>query len=109
MEITTFINRITIACKEKGLTRTEWARDFGISEATVRNWIRNGNFPSVEIVNRIASYFGVSMEFLLGIDEPKIDDIDFLILTKLKKLTPEQKKLVIAVEDSLFKEQEKRP
>lgn len=107
MDISTFINRLNIACTNKGLTRTEWARDFGISEATVRNWIRNGNFPSVDIVYNIARYFGVSIEYLIGVDEPEIEDIDFLILTKLKKLSEEQKKFLIAVEDSLLKEEKK--
>ena len=45
-----FIKRLELCCKEKGMARTKWAKEFGISEATIRNWIRRGNMPSAEII-----------------------------------------------------------
>ena len=78
MDVMDFINRIEICCKEQGTTRTAWAKKIGFPESTIRNWIRNGNMPSVEIVYKFANYFGVTMEYLLNCPESEIDDTDFL-------------------------------
>lgn len=100
-----FIKRLNLCCKEKGMTRTEWARDFGIPEATIRNWIRRGNMPSAEIIYNIAKYFGVPIEYLLDGKEYPIDDETFIMLLKFQKLTPEQKKILLTVAESLTKEE----
>ena len=85
---------------------TTFAKDFGISESTIRNWIRNGNMPSAEIVYNMAVYFGVPMEYLLNGTESKVDDADFVMLLKMKKLSAEQKKMLIAVADSLINQKD---
>ena len=42
------------------------------------------------------------MEYLIAGNETELDDTDFLILLKIKKLSAEQKKMLIAVADSLI-------
>lgn len=106
MDVKDFINRLEMCCKEQGTTRTAWAKQIGFPESTIRNWIRNGNMPSVEIVYKFANYFGVTMEYLLNCPEAKIDDTDFLMLLKMKKLSAEQKKMLIAVADSFINQKD---
>ena len=107
MNVNDFINRLEMCCKEQGTTRTAWAKKIGFPEATIRNWIRKGNFPSVDIVYKFANYFGVTMEYLLNCPESEIDDTDFLMLLKMKKLSAEQKKMLLAVADSFINQSEK--
>lgn len=106
MDVKDLVNRIELCCKEQGTTRTAWAKKIGFPESTIRNWIRNGNMPTVDIVYKFANYFGVSMEYLLNCPEADIDDTDFLILLKMKKLSAEQKKMLIAVADSLINQKD---
>lgn len=103
LDVNEFVKRLELCCKEQGLTRTTWAKKIGFPESTIRNWLRNGNMPSAEIVYNFAQYFGVPMEYLLTGDESKLDDIDFVMLLKFKKLSAEQKKMIIAATDSLLK------
>lgn len=103
LDVNEFVKRLELCCKEQGLTRTTWAKKIGFPEATIRNWIRNGNMPSAEIVYNFAQYFGVPMEYLLTGDESKLDDIDLVMLLKFKKLSEEQKKMIIAATDGLLK------
>ena len=97
-----FLDRLAFCIKEKGLNRTTFAKDFGISESTIRNWIRNDYIPPADTVYKLANYFGVPMEYLIVGNETELDDTDFLILLKIKKLSAEQKKMLIAVADSLI-------
>ena len=106
MDVKDFVNRLEMCCKEQGTTRTAWAKKIGFPEATIRNWIRNGNMPSVEIVYKFANYFGVTMEYLLNCPESKVDDTDFVMLLKMKKLSAEQKKMLLTVADSFIKQNE---
>jgi transcriptional regulator with XRE-family HTH domain len=103
LNVNEFVKRLEICCKEQGLTRTTWAKKIGFPESTIRNWLRNGNMPSAQIVYNFANYFGVPMEYLLKGEESKLDDIDFVMLVKFKKLSAEQKKMIIAATDSLLK------
>lgn len=98
-----FVNRLEMCCKQKGITRTQFAHDFGIPESTIRNWLRNGNFPSAKILYNMAQYFGVPMEYLLTGDETKLDDTDFVMLLKFMKLSPEKKKIAISLIETLGK------
>ena len=86
MDVKDFINRLDMCCKAQGLKRTQFARDFGIPESTIRNWLRNGNFPNGT--------------------ETEIDDTDFMLLLKIKKLSAEQKKMLAVVADSLINQKE---
>ena len=60
--------------------------------------------PSVDIVYTIAQYFGVPIEYMLTGGETKLDDQDFVMLLKFKKLSPEKKKIAINLIETLGKE-----
>lgn len=58
-------------CKEKNVTPTRAALEIGISKATPTTWKKRGLTPQGETLNKIASYFGVSTDYLLGnVSEP---------------------------------------
>jgi repressor LexA len=62
------MNRIKELRKAKKLTQTQLARLFNISQQTLSGW-ENGLFePDQKTIFKIADYFGVSVDYLLGRD-----------------------------------------
>ena len=53
----------------RGLNQVELAKDLFVTKQCVSNW-ENGNIvPSVEMLIKIARYFSVSTDYLLGLDD----------------------------------------
>lgn len=58
-------------CKERNVSPTRAAIEMGISKATPTTWKKRGLTPQGETLNKIAAYFGVSTDYLLGnVSEP---------------------------------------
>lgn len=55
-------------CKQKGVAPTRAALDIGLSKATPTTWKR-GITPQAAQLQKIAEYFGVSVDYLLGNEE----------------------------------------
>lgn len=58
-------------CSERGVTPTQVARDNGITQQTVSHWKTRDSTPKAQTVQKLADYFGVSVDYLLGnVSEP---------------------------------------
>ena len=57
--------------REKGVTQEKLAEHLGISTQAVSKWERCETLPDITLVIPLASYFGVSTDELLGLDEAK--------------------------------------
>ena len=58
-------------CNEKGVTPTQVARDNKLTQQTVSHWKTRGSTPNGETLKKLASYFGVTTDYLLGnVSEP---------------------------------------
>lgn len=55
-------------CKEKGMSANGVAKDLSIASGTVSEW-KKGRSPQNATLLRIANYFGVSIDYLLGKSE----------------------------------------
>lgn len=53
-------------CQEKNVSPTRAAIEIGISKATPTTWKKRGLTPQGETLGKIAEYFGVTTDFLLG-------------------------------------------
>lgn len=49
---------------QRGLSKAQLARELGVSNAHVANWL-NGQLPRADQLLLIATHFGVSMEYIL--------------------------------------------
>lgn len=59
-------------CFKKGVSKNKAAMDMGLSGSLVTKWKKTGATPSGATMAKIASYFGVSVDSLLGLEsEPK--------------------------------------
>lgn len=63
------MNRLRELRKEKGLTTTELGEIIGCSNPTITNYERGYRKPDPETLLKLADYFGVSVDYLLGRDE----------------------------------------
>ncbi|HDR4901578.1 helix-turn-helix transcriptional regulator [Bacillus thuringiensis] len=64
----TFGNIIRDLRKQKGITQKELAHSLQLSESTIGMYERNERQPDYNTLIRIADYFNVSTDFLLGRD-----------------------------------------
>lgn len=49
-----------------GLTQVEFAKKLSVSKQAVSNWENNNIQPSIDMLIKIADYFGVTTDYLLG-------------------------------------------
>lgn len=72
-----FGQRLKSLRKEKGWTQEELAKKLGVSRSAVAGWESSckDNLPEGEVLIKIATIFGVSVDYLLGrTDNPKLAD-----------------------------------
>lgn len=57
-------------CAERGITPYKVSKDTGITQSTLYNWKIRNNLIGVERGQKIADYFGVSLEYLMTGKDP---------------------------------------
>ena len=57
--------RIKELCSKKGITISKLESDLGFGNASIKKWERVSS-PSVDKIVKVASYFDVSVDYLLG-------------------------------------------
>lgn len=62
----------------RGLNQVAFAKVMGVSKQCVSNWENDNVMPSVEMLCKIADYFLVSTDYLLGRIEEKTIDVSAL-------------------------------
>lgn len=58
-------------CKIKGVSCKKAAEEIGLSNSITTKWKKTGATPSGETLEKVAAYFGVSTDYLLGKEEQK--------------------------------------
>jgi len=61
-----FAERIKILRLEKKLTQIEFAKKLNMSNGTIGSWETGAVLPSVSVLIKIADFFEVSTDYLLG-------------------------------------------
>lgn len=72
-----FYEKIIALCESKGITKTTAEKELGLSQNSINKW--KTSTPSMPKLQKIAQYFNVSVNFLLGLDysEPSnVYDVD---------------------------------
>ena len=109
--------------ERKGLSQREFSADLGLSRATVGNWETGERKPDIEMIIRLAEYFGVSLDDLVLSDlkshlplfirnirflqkKYEISDKELALLMGIKKGNLEQC-LAIGVENFVYCQENK--
>jgi transcriptional regulator with XRE-family HTH domain len=70
----TIFDRIQKLCKNRNITIAALERECGLGNATIKKWA--SSTPSGDKLSRVADYFNVSVDFLLGRELSKKDEKD---------------------------------
>lgn len=70
MENKNLFQIVKTLCREKGITQKELAKIIDVSPNTIKNW--ENNLPNGDTLLKIADYFGVTTDYLLGISSNKL-------------------------------------
>ena len=66
MNLENFVKNIKFYCSTKGVKPTVACREAGVGQSFINNMELKGSIPSVEKVQLLAQYFGVTTSELLG-------------------------------------------
>lgn len=103
-----FYDRFIELCEKNGVKPTPLVVSMGLSSSNVSIW-KKGSTPRPAIVKKIADYFGVTTDYLLGGEQkekPSTPEGEGLEGTSnYLKLTPENKAVVDALIAQLLKGQ----
>ena len=81
-----FIERLKLLIKEKNVTKAEISKTLHIGVNQIKYWEDNGNIPDGATLVKLADYFGVSVDYLLGkTDKKNKTDSDERSLTETEK------------------------
>ena len=68
-------NKIKELRKESGLTQVQFAQKFNISKGTIAMWETGKRTPDADTMIKIADFFGVTMDVLLGLNPNRYEDV----------------------------------
>ena len=108
-----FYERLMALLKERGLSNKEFLAAIGMSKNQMTNW-KNGVEPNFTTKHRIASYFGVTVEYLSGLDSDKeaslqrMRDQEDALLRMFRATTEEGRLRIIQAVMNICDEEEKK-
>lgn len=88
------IEKVKALCEERKTNITKVERECGLANATIRRW-ENAS-PTAENLSKVADYFGVSVDFLLGRDFYSLSEEAQKYAKQFDELPEEKKKLAMA-------------
>lgn len=102
-----FYDRFKELCDRKGVSCNKAALEIGLSNATPTKWKKTGATPVGDTLDRIAAYFGVTTDYLLGKEkaptnngerQPDIlDEIDIAFYGDYRDLSEDDKETLRAM------------
>lgn len=102
------MNRIKELRMQKGLKQIELAKAINVSQAALSGYETGKYEPDFETLHAMATFFSVSVDYLLGVDtkkEPALpmeSELDVELITRLCSLTPEELEKVDAFVQGLL-------
>ena len=88
-----FAERLKTLRKQVKLTQTQIAEKLDISQQAYASWERGVKKPTQENLVKIAQVLNVSVDYLVGNSEEKLDNIELLFRMNSKGLTEEEKEI----------------
>lgn len=76
-----FVENLKRLLKENNMTRAELADRLNLGKSTISMWMNGSNSPRMELLDKIADIFGVTVDYLLSDKK----GLDFVIADNIKK------------------------
>lgn len=98
---------------EKKLSQEKIAEDLEISQPLIAKWESHQSTPSPEMLDYIADYFNVSVDYLIGRSkyrnlESDNSELDNTLFSKGKELNDDEKIIIINLMDLIKKDTDKK-
>lgn len=96
-----FYDRFKLLCQRKNISCTKAATEMGLSNSTPTKWKKTAAIPDSSTISRIADYFEVPIEYVMGVStDSQIDEANFRLaeLEKAQKTATAEEADEIAVE-----------
>lgn len=89
--------------EKEGISGAKLGEKLGVGKSTVSMWENGKNYPTAAMLQKIAKYFNVSTDYLLGKTDIKIeqtapislDEFQVAFYGEVKELSPEAKEKVL--------------
>ena len=112
-----FSQNLIFLRRDRNLTQPQLAKAINVSNAVVSFWENGKNEPKVSYIKKLANFFGVTTDFLLGQTDEwgnnldttgnnSLTDEEKKIVDMYRKLPPDLKRVIFATEKQFAKEQE---
>ncbi len=89
-----FSTQLKYLRQSRELNQVQLAEKLGVKKQSVSNWENDNIMPSVEMLEKVADFFRVSTDYLLGRDGKAVDGVQSVDTTGL---TPQQKEHLCAI------------
>ena len=93
--------------KERNISQSELAHEIGVTQGTIYFWENKINEPTAGYVLKLANYFNITTDELLGVE--KINTLaikDLSVLGNYHKLNNNNKKLVTKIINDIYESQQ---
>lgn len=94
---------------DRGITQKQLAKNLNIAASTLGNYIQDSREPDFETLKRLADYFEVSVDYLIGHRTPKADThMEDELLCVFRALPIDQQELYLEQGKAMVKLNSKR-
>ena len=103
-----FANNLSFYMEQKGVDRNTLCADLDLKYTTVRDWLKGITYPRIGKIELLANYFNINKSDLIENKISTAQPSDSLleeIINTARKLSPENKKIVLRTSEDLLKEQ----
>ena len=100
-----FYNNYIRFCAKVGKSPSAVAEEIGLYKSTVTNWKNRGTKPTDATLQRVADYFGVTVEELLEENRKPAPTNEGELDARYFDLTPENRALIDSMIEKLLKSQ----
>ena len=70
----------------KGINQIQLANKLGVTKQSISNWEHDNILPSVDMLVKLAAFFSVSTDYLLGLDNRRTLSVENLSDTQIAHL-----------------------
>ncbi|SHJ71351.1 Helix-turn-helix [Anaerobranca californiensis DSM 14826] len=101
--------------KEKKINQLKLAMDLNITQASISKYEMGKREPSLEVLEKLSDYFGVSTDYLIGktnvrknLDVKSLKEDEINLVIKYQQLTDKEKEMVQNYIDFLKENRKKK-
>lgn len=97
MENKVFAERIKKLRIEKKLTQQELGNKFGLTSTGVSYWESGKAIPSMEMINKLSDFFGVTIDYLIGKNELDEKNEGMILFRKAEQVNEKDKEKMYTI------------